>query len=148
MIAHVPRIISAVVGLALVGVGAWLCVAGHSDTGALVLLGGCGTLGLPSALPLRAVPDAGSSARDTLPLLAAAAISSTYWGGCSAGPQLPVVTIPVSVTCSWSAPDGGSLEDCDCLVDRVAPATETRTTGNDSRGARVDARVDADVTAR
>lgn len=44
------KIASYVVGLALVGYGGWLTYAGHADTGALVLAGGLGTLGLPSVV--------------------------------------------------------------------------------------------------
>jgi hypothetical protein len=45
---YIPRIISAVVGLALVGYGGWLSYAGHGDTGGPIILGGLGTLGLPA----------------------------------------------------------------------------------------------------
>lgn len=66
--------------------------------------------------------------------------------GCSAGPQLPVITIPVNVSCTWNAPDGSQLEDNDCLVENISPATTTDTTGNDNRGARVDAELSTTVT--
>ncbi len=42
------RIISAVVGLALVGYGGWLLMQGQTESGGVVLAGGLGTLGLPS----------------------------------------------------------------------------------------------------
>jgi len=67
--------------------------------------------------------------------------------GCSVGPQLPVITIPVNVSCTWNAPDGGALEDNDCLVENVSPATTQDTTGNDNRGARVDAELSTSVSA-
>jgi hypothetical protein len=63
---------------------------------------------------------------------------------CSAGPQLPVITTPVTINCTWNAPDSGAISDCDCLVDR-ASAPVTRTTGNDNQGARVDVPVTVGV---
>jgi hypothetical protein len=44
---YIPRIISALVGLALVGAGIYLIVSGHEAHGAGLLTGGLGTLALP-----------------------------------------------------------------------------------------------------
>lgn len=154
MARHIPRIISAIVGLVLVGLGAWLAISGHADTGSLVILGGLGTLGLPSALPARRQPassEAASSqsASDTLPMLVCVIASSAGLLGssCSSGPQLPIVTTPISISCTWHAPDSGAIEDCDCLIDRASAPT-TSTTGNDARGARVDTAVEVDASGR
>jgi hypothetical protein len=50
--------------------------------------------------------------------------------GCSSGPQLPIVTTPIHISCMWNgAPDGGTIEDCDCLIDRSSAAPATATTG-------------------
>lgn len=65
--------------------------------------------------------------------------------GCSAGPQLPIVTVPVNVSCTWNAPDGGTLNDCDCLVDHVSPTTATSSVGNES-STRVDAELNPNVS--
>lgn len=164
MTRHIPRIVSALVGLSLVLIGAWLCVSGHADAGSLVLVGGLGTLGLPSATPrpraAKLAPVASAPATEqesgsegeqgretTVPpeppsgagpaiLIFACAVSAAHLSGCSSGPQLPVITTPISITCQWNAPDSGAIEDCDCLVDR-ASAPSTATTGNDARGASV-----------
>ncbi len=60
------------------------------------------------------------------------ALAGTSWlaSGCSSGPQLPVVTTPIHISCTWNgAPDGGTIEDCDCLIDRSSAAPATATTG-------------------
>jgi hypothetical protein len=59
------------------------------------------------------------------------ALAGTSWlaSGCSSGPQLPIVTTPISISCTWHAPDGGTIEDCDCLIDRSSAAPATATTG-------------------
>lgn len=46
MAKHVPRIISAVVGLALIGGGIYLLVTGHTVEGGGLIAGGLGTVGL------------------------------------------------------------------------------------------------------
>lgn len=62
-------------------------------------------------------------------LLVALAGSSWLASGCSSGPQLPIVTTPITITCSWTAPDGGSITDSDCMIDRSSSAPSTSTTG-------------------
>lgn len=57
MTKHIPRIVSALVGLALVIYGGWLVMHDVVEAGALVLTGGLGTLGLPALLPMRATPE-------------------------------------------------------------------------------------------
>ena len=47
MLKFVPRIISALVGLALVGGGLYLIISGHEAQGAGLVTGGLGTLALP-----------------------------------------------------------------------------------------------------
>jgi len=47
LIQYVPRIISALVGLSLVGAGIYLIVTGHEAEGSAVMAGGVGTLALP-----------------------------------------------------------------------------------------------------
>ncbi len=74
------------------------------------------------------------------------AVITVFFAGCSAGPQIPVITVPVSVSCTWNAPDGSTLEDNDCLVEGISPATTADTTGIDASGARVDANVDVSTT--
>lgn len=62
MTKHVPKIISAVVGLALVGYGGWLTMHGVTEAGMLALGGGLGTLGLPALISRKAPPaDGGAS---------------------------------------------------------------------------------------
>lgn len=62
MTKHVPKIISAVVGLALVGYGGWLTLQGQTEAGLLVLGGGLGTLGLPALVGGRSKPADGGGA--------------------------------------------------------------------------------------
>lgn len=59
------------------------------------------------------------------------ALAGTSWlAGCSSGPQLPIVTTPITITCSWhAAPDGGTITDSDCMIDRSSSAPATSTTG-------------------
>lgn len=169
MQAYVPKIISAVVGLALLGVGAWLLVAGQPDTGgtlltaALLVLGAVGTVALPALHqpgkppsdlarkraermhPYRDVPPSDGALALALVVIAAACAAAS---GCSAGPQLPVTTVPVTITCSWTAaPDGGALSDNDCMVDRSSAGADPRTTGNDLRGTTVSPDVRTNVSA-
>lgn len=44
---HVPLIVSAVIGLALLGSGVYLIVSGHEIHGAGLIAGAIGTMGLP-----------------------------------------------------------------------------------------------------
>ena len=60
MTKHVPKIISALVGLALVGYGGWLTLQGQTEPGLLVLGGGLGTLGLPALISRKPAPPADS----------------------------------------------------------------------------------------
>lgn len=70
-----------------------------------------------------------------------------FGSGCSSGPQLPIVTVPIHVTCSWSqAPDGGAFSDNDCLVDRISPVASPTTTGVESRDNTVNPRLDVGVS--
>jgi hypothetical protein len=63
-------------------------------------------------------------------LLVALAGHATLASGCSSGPQLPVVTTPITITCSWSnGPDAGEMRDNDCMIDRSSAAPATATTG-------------------
>lgn len=48
---------------------------------------------------------------------------------CSSGPQLPIVTTPISISCTWHAPDAGQITDSDCMIDRSSAAPATATTG-------------------
>lgn len=60
MTKHIPRIISAVAGIALVGGGVYLIVSGHAEHGAGLIAGGLTTMALPSVLPPKAAPPADS----------------------------------------------------------------------------------------
>lgn len=86
--------------------------------------------------------------------------------GCSAGPQLPVTATPQNISCTWNvrigtvpdddasieAPSGTDgtagviVSDNDCSIDRSAASADPRTTGNDNRGARVDAELPITVS--
>ena len=75
-----------------------------------------------------------SDAALAIGLLILAAALSAASSGCSSGPQLPVVTVPMSISCTWTAaPDGGHLADNDCLIDRSSAQADSETTGNRAR---------------
>lgn len=58
--------------------------------------------------------------------------SAIYLGsGCSTGPQLPVTTPVVNVSCTWNA-ELARVEDNDCLIDRASAEGRSRTTGNET----------------
>jgi hypothetical protein len=78
-------------------------------------------------------------------LLLIAALS--LLGGCSAGPQLPVLTSPINISVTITAADGGSIEDSDVLIDRSSAANDAETTGNRARDVRVDPTVTTSVSA-
>lgn len=83
-------------------------------------------------------------------LLAGGVIFLALWtGGCSSGPQLPITTPVVNVSCQWEgnactrvvrADDGGVApsrdltlgSSCDCLIDRASSEAQARTTGNET----------------
>lgn len=58
---YIPKIISGVLALALLGIGAWLVVAGKGDTGAALLTAGMAAAGAVGTVALPAVvgPHAG-----------------------------------------------------------------------------------------
>lgn len=66
--------------------------------------------------------------------------------GCSTGPQLPVTTPVVNVSCTWSVSDASLLEDNDCLIDRSSAEAEAETTGNEVDDVQVSPDVDLSVT--
>lgn len=122
MTKHIPRIISALVGLALVAAGIYLLVTGgHEIVGTAILTGGLGTLGLPAALPLRATPERPRrmppSSGAGLALIIVAAACSVLTSGCqSAAAAGPIAITARDVTCR-----GGRVV---CrLVDRVCRGT-------------------------
>ena len=85
--------------------------------------------------------------------------------GCSAGPQTPISTTPQSIQCrfnvtigslptrdatadtatSTDATAGVVIADNDCNIDRSAASASPQTTGNDNRGARVNAQLPVNV---
>lgn len=87
----------------------------------------------------------------TLATVAAIALAVSVMCACSSGPQLPVITTPVTVTCSWTITngDGGTVElrDNDCLADRISAAPGTTTTGNEVRDNNVSPEVRTNVSA-
>ena len=82
-----------------------------------------------------------------LAIIGAAIVVTAYCSGCSAGPQFVTPTTPITITVQLHAIDGGSLEDCDVLIDRSSAESRPQTTGNDNRGARVDAQLPVNVSA-
>lgn len=56
-------------------------------------------------------------------------LALAFLASCSAGPQLPVVTTPITISCVWNNMDGGASEDCDCMVDRSSAQGEGSPTG-------------------
>lgn len=101
---------------------------------------------LPARQPtMRPPPSDAALAIGLLILAAALSVATT---ACSAGPQLPIVTTPITITCSWTAaPDGGHLEDNDCMVDRATSSSAAETTGNRARDVAVTPTVTTSVSA-
>lgn len=114
----------------------------------------------------RRPPGPGGAITGLLVLLAV--MTAPVLSGCSAGPQLPVTTVPMSISCSWTINTGQGeqqeaatvdsahgtgaqasavIADSDCLVDRSSAEAAAATTGNDNRGARVDAELPVHVSA-
>lgn len=101
-----------------------------------------------------------------LGLLALAAALVLALSSCSSGPQLPIVTVPMSISCSWHVPIGALpdmdasvqspsgadgtagviVTDNDCMVDRSSAAAEAETTGNRARDVRVDPQTSVSAT--
>lgn len=79
----------------------------------------------------------GAGALGLVALILALAVAASMCG-CSSGPQLPIVTTPISISCTWNGMDGGAIEDCDCLVDRSSAQAEGNPVGNVVRDVRVD----------
>jgi len=50
--------------------------------------------------------------------------------GCSSGPQLPISTVPQNITITFTATDGGMIEDCDVMLDRSGAGSQQDTLGN------------------
>lgn len=73
MIRHIPQIVSAVVGLALVITGAVLLSRGEYEQGAGLIAGGLGTL----ALPRVRLPGRKPTGRSVIPELSIAAATET-----------------------------------------------------------------------
>jgi hypothetical protein len=80
-------------------------------------------------------------------LIGAASVLAATCAGCSTGPQLPVVTTPINIACTWTNADGGVIEDNDCLIDRSSAASAAETTGNEIRDNTISPEVNADVSA-
>lgn len=79
-------------------------------------------------------------------LLAALAMLALWTSSCSTGPQLPVTTPVLHISCTWNLQDGGTAEDCDCLVDRSASSAEAQTTGNETGPVEVSPRTSVSAT--
>lgn len=77
-------------------------------------------------------------------LLAASGLLSQT--GCSTGPQLPVTTPVVNVSCTWNAGDVSLLEDNDCLIDRSSAEADAQTTGMEVEDVTVSPETSLDVT--
>jgi hypothetical protein len=98
-------------------------------------------------------------------MIGAALFLVTWCSGCSSGPQLPITTPVVNISCNWhegSCPrnmDGGlALEaaapatqtmgsSCDCLIDRSGAEAQAHTTGNELDDVQVTPTVDTNVSA-
>lgn len=51
--------------------------------------------------------------------------------GCASGPQLPIATPVLNIAITYNAaPDGGTITDCDVMIDRSGAEASQRTTGN------------------
>lgn len=50
-------------------------------------------------------------------------------GGCASGPQLPIGVPVVNISCTWNLQDGGTADDCDCLIDRSSADSAQQTHG-------------------
>lgn len=66
-------------------------------------------------------------------LIGALLLVASLLSGCSAGPQLPVLTSPINISVTITAADGGTIEDSDVLIDRSSAASDAETTGNRAR---------------
>lgn len=77
--------------------------------------------------------------------LGTALFAAMFLTGCSAGPQTPIVTTPMHISCTWNLQDGGTAEDCDCLIDRSSAESGSEATGNRVRDVTVSP--DTDVSA-
>lgn len=98
------------------------------------------------ARPTRTPPSSGAGL--ALALIIVAAALSVAVSACSAGPQLPIVTTPITITCSWTAaPDGGAVTDNDCMVDRATSNSSAETTGNRARDVTVSPDITTSVSA-
>lgn len=80
-------------------------------------------------------------------LLAITVGAAITLGACSSGPQLPVTTTPMSISCTWNCGDGGTCEDCDCMIDRSSADSTAETTGNRARDVSVSPTLDTNVSA-
>lgn len=67
--------------------------------------------------------------------------------GCSSGPQLPIVTVPINISCGWHSEDGGYQQDNDCMVDRSSGSADPSTIGVDNQGMHTDVSPQTSVTA-
>jgi hypothetical protein len=85
--------------------------------------------------------------------------------GCSSGPQLPITTPVLNISCTWhenacprSLDAGMALEaaapatqtmgsSCDCLIDRSSSEAQAETTGNNVRDNTITPTVRTDVSA-
>lgn len=73
-------------------------------------------------------------------------VAAAYlWAGCSTGPQMPVLTTPLTISCTWHAQDGGTATDNDCLIDRSSADTAAQTTGNEVDDVQVSPETDVSV---
>lgn len=117
-----------------------------------------GERGHPSEVGTRRPSRPPSDGALGLVLVVLTASLSAAVSGCSSGPQLPIVTVPMSISCSWHVPVGALpdrdasvqspsgadatagivVTDNDCMIDRSSATADAETTGNRARDVRVD----------
>lgn len=79
-------------------------------------------------------------------------IGALVWAlsGCSSGPQLPITTPVVNVSCTWQVNPAGDaaveLSDNDCLIDRSSSEAEAHTTGNETTTGDISPEIDVSPT--